>query len=315
MLAASTPTLAAQEEGPSTEGALFLLLPVSAKAVGLARAMTAMQGAESVWWNPAGLGGVGQSRILVYRGDHPVAGAATAISLVLAKPLGAVGASYQLIDVGSQDVTDIEGNVIGTLTGRNHLGVVSLATTVRRLVALGVNVKLVRFQFTCRGMCNDAGVSATSLAFDAGVQVIEPAGIPLKLGALVAHAGSDFGTEQQADPLPTRVRAAAAYEVLGHFTDTPDFSLTLTAELEDRWRDAGSPAAYLGGEFSAGTGNGDALHIRAGYVFGAEQQLDGASVGVGLQYQRFDLALAKSLASSPLPGESEPIHISFGFLF
>ena len=31
--------------------------------------------------------------------------------------------------------------------------------------------------------------------------------------------------------------------------------------------------------------------------------------------QRFDMALAKSLASSPFPGESEPIHISFGFIF
>src|SRR5262245_46527521 len=66
--------LHAQEETPS-EGALFLLLPTSAKAVGIARAMTALSGAESVWWNPAGLAAVQGSRFLLYRGDHPVAGA------------------------------------------------------------------------------------------------------------------------------------------------------------------------------------------------------------------------------------------------
>jgi hypothetical protein len=275
--------------------------------------MTALGGAESVWWNPAGLVEAERSRLLVYRGDHPVAGEATAASLVLAYPVGTAGASYQLIDVGSQDVTDVEGNVVGTLTGRNHLGVVSLASRLSQRVNLGVNVKLVRFQFSCRGQCQDAGVSASSFAIDAGAQLARPVGIPLRLGAMIAHAGSSFGTEEQADPLPTRLRIAAAYEILGHFVTTEELSLTLSVELEDRWRDLGSPATYLGTEFTAGAG--DVLFVRAGYVFGAEQQLDGAAVGVGVHYERFDLGLAKSLASSPLPGESEPIHISFGFVF
>jgi hypothetical protein len=303
---------AAQDEGPSTEGALFLLLPVSAKGVGLSRAMTALQGPESVWWNPAGLWDIEGGRIQVYRGDHPVAGSATALSLMWGHRVGAAAASYQLMDVGSQDVTDPEGNVIGTLTGRNHLGIVSIATRMGGL-ALGANLKLVRFQLTCRGQCNDAGVSASSVAVDVGAQLTNPAGIPLTVGAMVAHAGSSFGTEQQADPLPTRLRVAAAYEVLGHFVTTDELSLVLAAEVEDRWRDLSSPAAYLGAEFAAGAQ--DALFIRAGYVLGAEQQLDGASVGVGLRYERFDIALAKSLASSPLSGESEPIHISFGWVF
>jgi hypothetical protein len=106
---------------------------------------------------------------------------------------------------------------------------------------------------------------------------------------------------------------AAAYEVLGHFLDSDEFSLLLSVELEDRWHGPGSPATYLGSEFSAG--RSDVLYVRAGYVFGAEQQLDGAAVGVGLRYERFDLSLAKSLASSALSGEGEPVHISFGIVF
>jgi hypothetical protein len=106
---------------------------------------------------------------------------------------------------------------------------------------------------------------------------------------------------------------AAAYELLGHFLETEELKLSLSFELEDQWRDLGSPAKYIGSEFTAGAG--DELYLRAGYVIGAEQQLDGASVGVGLHYQRFDLGLAKSLAASALPGESEPVHISFGWVF
>jgi hypothetical protein len=307
--------LAGQQTGPSTEGALFLLLPVGAKGVALARGVTALPGPESVWWNPAGLGEVREGRVLVYRGDHP-AGEATAASVALAfAPLGTLGLSYQLMDVGTQDVTDSEGNITGTLTTRNHLGVFSAATRLKNRVNLGLNVKVVQFRFTCRGLCPDAGVTTTSLAFDAGAQLTETERIPVRLGAMVAHAGSRFNItgEEQGDPLPTRLRLAAAYELLGHFLETDELKLSLSFELEDRWRDLGSPAKYVGTEFTAG--QGDELYLRAGYVFGAEQQLDGASVGVGLHYQRFDLGLAKSLATSALPGDSEPVHISFGLVF
>jgi hypothetical protein len=306
---------AADAQESSSEGALFLLLPVGAKGVALGRSVTALAGPESVWWNPAGLGEVTQGRVVVYRGDHP-AGESTAASVALTlAPLGVVALSYQLMDVGSQDVTDAEGNVTGVLTTRNHLGVLSAATRVRSRLSLGLNLKVVQFRFTCRGLCPDAGVTTTSLAFDGGAQLTASERFPLRLGLMAAHAGSDFqiGEGEEGDPLPTRVRAAAAYEVLGHFLETEELKLSLSLELEDRWRDLGSPATYLGAEFTAG--QGDELYLRAGYVFGAQQQLDGAAVGVGLHYQRFDLGLAKSLATSALPGDSEPVHISFGLVF
>lgn len=305
-----------QQGGSSTEGALFLLLPVGAKAVGLGRAMTALEGAESVWWNPAGLAQVNGGRFLVYRGDHPVAGEATAASLVFTHAaLGGLAVSYQLLDVGTQDVTDETGIIIGTLTGRNHLGVVTLSTRFWDRFSAGLNLKVVQARFTCRGQCTDAGVTATTFAVDAGAQLGPLAGVPLRLGAMLAHMGSDFQivNEEQADPLPTRFRLAAAYEILGQFVESEELGLTLTVELEDRWRDPGSPATYVGSEFTAGSG--DVLYVRAGYVFGAEQQVDGAAVGVGLHYERFDLGLAKSLATSALQTETEPVHISFGFLF
>lgn len=312
---AQSPSRDAQDSGSSNEGALFLLLPVGAKAVALGRAMTALAGAESVWWNPAGLAEVREGRFLVYRGDH-LAGEATAASAILThSALGTGGISYQLLDVGTIDVTDTGGNVVGKLVGRNHLGVISLATRFWQKLGVGLNFKIVQSRFTCQGQCTDAGVTATTFAVDSGVQFSGLAGLPLRIGAMVAHAGSDLQivNEEQADPLPTRLRVAAAYDVLGHFIDSDELGLSVAVELEDRWRNPGKPAKYVGTEFTAGSG--EALYVRAGYVFGAEQQVDGAAVGVGLRYDRFDLALAKSLATSGLAGESEPVHISFGFVF
>ena len=56
------------------------------------------------------------------------------------------------------------------------------------------------------------------------------------------------------------------------------------------------------------------LLVRAGYVRGNGEQLDGAAVGVGLRYDRFDLGVAKSLATN-IADETEPVHVTFGLIF
>ena len=302
------------DDASSTEGALFLLLPVGAKAVSLGRAMTAMQGTESAFWNPAGLAEVEQRQVVLFRGDN-VAGTGTAISAVLAKPgLGTLSASYYLHDVGGQDLTDPDGNFLGTLSVRNHLGVVSAATRLFDRINAGVSFKVVEFRTTCRGtFCPDVGTTATTYAVDAGLQA--QLSESLRIGAMLAHLGPRLQVlnAAQADPLPARVRVAVAYDVASLLADGEELAGWLSIEVQDRLRDPGSLSLYVGGELIAG--RADALFLRAGYVLGDLDQEDGARVGLGLRYERFDLAIAKSLAVSPLTGETEPVHVTFSIRF
>jgi len=311
----STARLAAQEPSSSTEGALFLLLPVGAKSVSMGRAMTAMSGPESSFWNPAGLAAVDRSSFVVFRGDHAV-GTATAISALATRPgLGTVAASYLLLDVGDQDLTDVEGNVLGTVSVRNHLAVASVATKLFDRLEAGLSLKLVRFKLSCRGICPDAGTTATTYAFDAGIQTTPIDGMPLRFGAMVAHLGPRLQVlnAEQADPLPARVRVAVAYDVVQSLVRSDQVRGWLTVELQDRLRDPGSLSYYIGSEIQAGAG--DALFLRAGYVIGDLDQEAGGRVGLGLRYERFDLAIAKSLAVSTLTGETEPVHVTFSIAF
>jgi len=297
----------------SAEGALFLLLPIGAKGVALGRAMTAMGGVESVFWNPAGLADVDERQFVLYRGDN-VAGTGTAISTVLAQSgLGAISASYFLHDVGNQDLTDSNGNFLGTLTVRNHLGVVSAAARLLDWVNAGVNFKVVQFRTACRGtFCPDVGTTATSYAMDAGLQ-IRPSP-SLRVAAMVAHLGPALQVlnAEQADPLPTRVRVAVAYDLVSALTDDPELSGWIAVEVQDRLRDPGNLSLYVGGELTAGIE--DAMYLRAGYVLG-DQDRDGTRVGLGLRYEQFDLSIAKSLATSILTAESEPVHVTFSIRF
>lgn len=300
---------------PPQEGALFLLLPTGAQAVGVGRAMTALPSQEAAFWNPAGLGEVDRSRIVVSRGEH-LAGEAVALSLLLASPpLGTLGFSYQLLDMGDQDRTDEQGNVVGEVSFRDHLAVVSFASRVLDRVSGGINLKLVQRRIACRGHCLDRGVTATTFALDAGIQARPVAAVPLRLGAMLAHAGPRLQVvnAEQADPLPTRIRISWAYDVAGYLLSHPDLALWVTTELEDRWRSPGSPSVYIGGQFTAG--RGDAFYARAGYEAGETAQNRGAAVGIGLRYEGFDISLAKSLSRSSITGESEPVHVTLGILF
>jgi len=304
------------QEGSAGEGALFLLLPVGAQAVSLGRTMTAVAGPESAFWNPAGLAGVDRSRIVVFRGDQ-VAGTATAASLLFrGRDRGTLGASYLLLDVGELDQTDASGNITGTITVRNHLGVLSAAASPLPGLSVGASFKVIQFRLSCRGDCQDAGTTATTYAFDIGGQAEPVDG--LRIGAMVAHVGPKLQVlnREQADPLPARMRVSASYDVIDVLTERDDLGGWIGVELQDRLRDPGRPSLYLGTEFTAG--RVDALSLRAGYVFsdpldrleGSDPE-DGARVGLGIRFDRLDMSIAKSLAVSTVTGETEPVHVTF----
>jgi hypothetical protein len=116
---ASSSGLSAQ--GTSAEGAVFLVLPVGAQGVSLGRAVTAMPGQESAFWNPAGLVATTGSRVLLLRGET-VVGASTGISTLLSRPgVGTLGVSYLLWDMGGSKA----GTAITTSWGPSPFGITS----------------------------------------------------------------------------------------------------------------------------------------------------------------------------------------------
>ena len=302
-------------EPPPSEGALFLLLPVGAEGVSLGRAMTAVTSSESAFWNPAGLSRLSRTELVIMRGD-PLAGESTALSwLISRQPLGVLGLSYHLLDGGEQDLVDDQQNVRGTISIRSHVGVVSVATPLARWLDVGLNMKIVRFNLNCRGQCDDAGVQSSGWAGDVGFQSQPLANLSLRFGAMLAHFGPSFQVinAAQADPLPTRLRLSAAYDVLQHFTTPADLALWIRVEVEDRWRRAGEATSfYVGTELVVGSTDG--IFLRASRASGEINQSAQIAFGLGLRYESFELALARSFASSIVEG-SEPVYVSFGIRF
>lgn len=310
--------MASQEpRATSVEGAVFLLLPYGARSVAMGRAVTAMPGEESVFWNPAGLASVDRSKVLVLRGDHGL-GRSTAITTLFTRAgVGTLGFSYLLLDTGDQETTDAADNILGALSFRNHLGIVSAAARLLGRLDAGVNFKFVQYRLSCRGQCDALGdgTTATTYAVDAGVQLAPTPDLPLRLGMMLAHAGPRLQGRNaaQADPLPARVRMAVAYDLASSLLRRSDLQGWVSVELQNRLRDPGVLSLFVGSELTAGTD--DRLALRAGYVVTDPDNAGGAGVGLGLHYQDFELSIAKSLVVSTVTGETEPfsVALSIGF--
>lgn len=305
----------------SAEGALFLLLPSGAQGVAMGRAMTAVGSAESAFWNPAGLVSLEGGRAILVRGEH-VAGEATGVSFVRGggREEWAFGLSYQMLDVGSQDLTDQDRQVVGSITIRSHQGIVSVGRPFGQRVRGGINLKSIQYRVTCRGQCPDGTVSASSWATDLGIQATPFLSHPLEVGFMVAHLGTDFTVRDsgQSDPLPARVRVALSYDLLERFVEDQEVALRIVSEVEDRLRNPGNLAVFLGGQVSAAAAGIDEVSVRGGYVWGGgldRNQTAGAGLGFGVRFDRFEFGIARSLSrGGPTSGE-EPVHITLGLVF
>lgn len=289
----------------------MLILPVGARSIALGRALTAMATPDAVFSNPAGLAGVDGGYLMVHHTD--VAAQGNAFSLVFApEGVGTLGLSYELVDFGEIEQTDDRGQTIGAVTLRHHVLVASYGAHLAGGLGAGISYKFYQFRIGCRGTCGGEEVTATTHAVDVGVRWHSQRFPALQLGAAVSNIGFPLQVinAQQADPLPVRIRVGGAYEVLHHLRRDSGLELWWAVDVVDEWHEPGSPDVSTGLELSIG----DAVFLRSGYVPG-EGIGTGAAIGVGIDYDRFTVSIARSFASSPLEAVEEPMQFSFGLRF
>jgi hypothetical protein len=306
-------TVAVTEEVPAQECCLSLLRPVGARAVALGRALTATASADAVFANPAGLAGLRRNQFTIHHAPLLEEQQANAFSLLLTpRDIGTVGLAYELTDYGSVEAVDADGRTTGFLTLREHLLVASFGTRVGGGLSAGLSYKLYQFRVGCRGRCPEGTHASTTHGIDVGLRH-EPAWLPaLQLGAAVTDVGFALQVRnaRQADPLPTRLRLGASYEVLRHFVVDTSFAVHVHVEHEQPLRSAAASVPSIGVELAAA----GAVFLRAGYRLGEGIEA-GPAVGVGLEYDRFSVAIGRTFVASALDPEHEPVHVTFGIRF
>lgn len=310
-LAVAAPAARAQG-GLSTEGALFLLVPVGARAVGIGQATVASDiGSESIWANPAGLAWLVKREISINHSQTIVA-TGDALNFVLpAGKAGVIAAAAYLMDYGQQEATDQFG-ATGTIFPRSYVIAASYAATFGSRFSAGITYKFVQERVDCSGTCgNIPAFSASTNGLDLGVQAVVDSARRLTLGLDLRDAGLNLQVNDapQSDPLPTRIHLGAQYLIPGIEKSIPDGELRISAEIVE-------PTSFTATVVRAG---GELLFkklffLRLGVTSGSG---DGATAAFGLGVKRGGLAMdfARGFGGFSSDAGKPPTYLTLRFQF
>src|SRR5258706_5533608 len=195
------------QEPPLNAGALFLVFPVGAQAVGMGQTATAAAGrGEAAFWNPAGLATLTDDEFALHSASL-VAGRSNVLGAYFpSRGIGVIGGAVYLVDYGDLERTDANGNTIARIAPRNFEFLASYALSLTGAVAFGISYKLVQFRVDCSGDCPDFPAGAGGAQrLDLGGQFRVGPGGPLRIGVALRNIGFRLQVQNQAqaDPLPT----------------------------------------------------------------------------------------------------------------
>lgn len=312
LLAAGTPAVLPAQDGTATEGALFLLLPTGARAVGMGLAtMTSRGTSESAWWNPAGLSGDPRREAAIHH-SQSLNGTGDALNVVLPwREFGVLGIAASVLDLGEQETRIDSTGALGTLFPRQLVFAASFATQLGRDATAGVTYKVVQFRVDCTGAC--VSLHASTSALDVGAQYDLGPRFPVTFGAAVRNLGIQLQVNdaEQSDDLPTRVEAGVEYRprLPARYADQVD--LRVAVDLSDDLN-LGSPRARIGSEI----GIQRRAYLRAGYI-AREQASEGGgpTVGLGFVLRRFVVDIGRITSGLSADAGQAPTHLSVRFLF
>lgn len=323
LLAVCPPTrLSAQVANNS--GALFLVFPVGAQAVGMGQAAMAVEGrSEAAFWNPAGLASLDKDEFTLHSATL-AAGAAHAVSLYFpSRGIGVLGGAIYLVDYGDLDRTDSLNNTIARIAPRNFEFLASYAAALGGAFAFGINYKLIEFRVDCSGDCRDfPNGEGVTHAIDVGGQLTLGETGALRLGFALRNVGFKLQVQNrdQADPLPAQLAAGALYHVdlPGGRPADPDnpaagtdhFDLAVAADVDSPWGETGKPEVRLGLD----VGYRQLVRVRGGYAF-LHDGLSGPSVGMGLQSGAIGVDLARTFLTGSDLMAASPTFVSFRLAF
>jgi hypothetical protein len=289
--------------GAISQGSLlFLTFEPGARANGLGRAYSAVaDDGYSAWWNP---GATAFNKKTQLAGNHIpwLQGAGTGFDDMFYEYLGFnkyfdgignMNVHLILLDAGTQEQTDENGNPLGEFHSFDFAGCFGYAYEVMpKKLGVGANFKLIySYLGPGTGQTEDVG-NAFTFAFDLGAKYKNLGLKGLDASLAIQNIGPNvtFVDQAQSDPLPMTFRLGAAYNIL----DTPMNKLLVSTEASKQlanddplltrfvtgWQHMEETIYGVGAEYTYL----DLISLRGGYFIDQAGSVVGPSFGVGLQY-------------------------------
>ncbi|AHG90744.1 hypothetical protein J421_3207 [Gemmatirosa kalamazoonensis] len=297
----------------SEAGASFLLVPFDARNVGLGGAGVADPvGTNALFINPAGYARLTHRDALLDYAVDQVGTRVTASYAQASRVLGTFAAGVYRYSLGTQELTDINGVVTGTLSIADYAFAASYAVGFTSRFSAGVTAKVVQYAFDCTGECDPTVPRHPSTgALDGGVQFDVDSAKRVHVGLAVRNLGLRLQTKDraQADPLPTQIAAGVGWDVPGVERYVPEATLRVMADAStplgvrlERMYHVGVEAVYR-----------KTVSVRAGYA--ERSGYGGPALGFGVTSSHFTLDVARQLTTSALFADKPPTYVGLRYTF
>lgn len=304
----------ARAQAPNAQdAALFLLLPVGARAAGQGNAAAAAFGsADDVWWNPAGLASIRKADATLNH-SQSIIGTSDALVVALKSDLGVSAVFANVLDYGGGEVTGPDSLPGGNLYNRYVSLGMSHAVKIGNVLRLGANYKLVQFRLDCSGECPARPtVLASTTAFDVGVQYTLPTRIPVSLGMAVRNLGVKISKDDiDSRDVPSRIHlgAHASYTIPKSIAENAALSVSLDVVDEAKIR---RPLPRVGAEFSWD----GAVFLRGGFeIKRRDTETGGASLGIGFALKRLTVDFARNFSGLSADAGQPPAYLALRLRF
>lgn len=305
------------QTGLAQEGALFLLLPVGARSVGLGQAVVADRpGSEAVWWNPAAIGAATRREAAIHHSQSVVGTGDAVTILVPSSLLGVLALSVNIFDYGEQELNPNPTGPdvgVGTIIPRSFIYAATYATSLGSYVTAGLTYKLVQFRIDCTGPCPDIAFSATTSALDLGAQFMVKKSVPLVIGVAARNLVGlklQVNDGPQSDPLPKRLQVGVQYRIdLARVA--PETAVRVAFDLADGI-EVGNPAPRFGADIAFR----ERFHVRGGYaVEASKSEAGGPSIGLGISAGNLVFDVARIVTGLSADAGKSPTFLSLRYLF
>ncbi len=303
LLLFSFTTLFASGEGRNgTAGAQELLIPVGARGIALGGANVAnLSGVESIYYNPAGLGGMTGGvetmfSYMTYIADINLVYATVGINLY---ELGIIGVTLKSLDIGDiPETTTLRNQGTGSYFSPSFsvMGV-TYANFLTENIKAGVSFNLVSetiMNTSASGVAIDAGIQYNRFAYIEGLQI----GIALKnFGTQMSFDGPDLIRTATDN---TTLRGGQFYKIEAAGFELPSqmiLGMSYTNQFDESFSSVISTAFQNNNfandqyKFAIEAGYQDMFFLRGGYSYVSEavdnidENIFGPTFGLGLKIQ------------------------------
>lgn len=318
----------------SEAGVLFLLIPPGARQNGLGQSgVSNVNDANAIYWNPGALSFVAtpernKNVAFMHVNWLPAFNLSDLYYdygsfLWYLEDIGVVGFNFTFFNLGEQDITNNQGDVLGRITSFDLSLAASYGTKLSEDLGVGGNLKFIYSKLANKNATGESQKGyGSSVALDIGVMKKNLLINDLTFGASLANIGPKIAyvDEDQADPLPTNLRVGLTYPVYKSEFNNVHATYEIN-RLIVRGRPTGSdPLVSFSGKFftrsalfTTWTDNGwhrighnigleydyaDFLALRAGSALDVAGKLYDLNFGAGITYSifKFDFAYTTKLA-------------------